>query len=180
MTLNTTLATFPETLFSLIRYYETHWIYPFSGQKPKHPQSIWYIEYINRQLSKLECAVMPTKRANKAKQWRNDNVEFVNINLNKAQKEHFRGWFMENEKELPNLLAIFMSAGYKISLKYDTEHECYISTATCFDSSMENYNKALSSRSADWFEAMALTLWKTDVLCEDGVWENSAREDNWG
>jgi hypothetical protein len=123
---------------------------------------------------------MPAKKQNKAQQWRNDSVEFVNIRLTVKQKETFKAWFLENESELPNLLAVFLTAGYKLSLKFDSEHNCYIASATCFDDSMENHNKCLSSRSQDWLEAMALNLYKTDVLSEDGVWESSAVGSDWG
>jgi hypothetical protein len=123
---------------------------------------------------------MPAKKANKAKQWQDNNVEFVNIRLNNKQKETFKSWFADNERELPNLLAVFLAAGYKMSLKYDADHECYIASATCFDDSMENHNKCLTSRSQDWLEAMALNLYKTDVLSEDGIWESSSTGSDWG
>lgn len=124
---------------------------------------------------------MPAK---KQQQQQNNNnnwkVDFVNINLSKAEKTQFKAWYAENQSELPRLLSVFIAAGYKTSIKWDNENECFIATATCIDESLENSGKALSSRSDDWVEALALNLFKTDVISDKGVWEASGKGNSWG
>lgn len=124
---------------------------------------------------------MPAKKQqnqNSAQQWA--KVEFVNINLSKAEKTQFKSWYSENQAALPELMTRFIAAGYKLSLKWDNENDCFIATSTCTDETMENGGKALSSRSDDWLEAIALNLFKTDVISEDGVWEHSGKGNSWG
>lgn len=118
------------------------------------------------------------QQQNSAPQWQ--KVEFVNINLSKAEKTQFKSWYSENQATLPELLTRFIAAGYKLSIKWDNENDCFIATSTCSDETMENGGKALSSRSDDWLEAIALNLFKTDVLSENGVWEASGKGNSWG
>lgn len=118
------------------------------------------------------------KPDNNGQNW--SKVDFVNINLSKVEKTQFKAWFSENQAELPRLLSVFMAAGYKTSLKWDNSNECFIATVVCEDDSLENSGKALSSRSDDWVEALALNLFKTDVISEKGVWEASGKGNSWG
>lgn len=124
---------------------------------------------------------MPAKK--QQQQQNNSNyrqIEFVNINLSKAEKTQFKSWFAEHQAEIPTLMTAFIAQGYKLSLKWDNENECFIATSTCTDEGMENSGKALSSRSDDWVEAIALNYFKTDILSEGGVWESSGRGNSWG
>lgn len=125
---------------------------------------------------------MPQKKqqntSNNGQNWR--KIEFVNINLSKAEKTQFKSWFSDNEAEIPRLAAAFIAQGYKTSMKWDNENECFIVTATCEDDTMPNGGKAMSSRSDNWVEAVALNIWKTDVLCDGGIWEGTAKGNSWG
>ena len=109
-----------------------------------------------------------------------NNITFVNVPLGNKDKAQFKSWFSDNERELPNLLATFIASGYKLSVKWDIDNQCYIATFTCDATGLTNHAKALSSRSNDWLEAIALGLWKTDVLCEDGRWPTEKQGFNWG
>lgn len=108
------------------------------------------------------------------------DIQFCNINLSTAEKKQFKSWFEEHRTEIHTYAAAMTSTGYKLSIKWDNEHACFIATITCTDEAMENGGKALSSRSDDWLEAIALNIFKTDVVAEDGVWENSQSGSSWG
>lgn len=123
---------------------------------------------------------MPAKKQQNSNGRSWDKIEFVNINLSKAEKTQFKSWFADNQAEIPRLASVFIGAGYKMSLKWDNSNECFIATATCDDESLSNYGKALSSRSDDWVEAIALNIFKTDVLSEEGVWEGNGKGNSWG
>lgn len=166
--------TFPEFIFAHTRY--ELWI---AGSDPYLKKTA--CDLFNSYMKSLSEVVMPAKKQqqqNSRPQW--DKIEFVNINLSKAEKTQFKAWFSENQPELPRLLSVFISAGYKTSLKWDNENACFIATATCTDEGLENSGKALSSRSDDWIEALALNLFKTDVLSENGIWEASGKGNSWG
>lgn len=166
--------TYPEFIFSHVKY--ELWI---SGHDPYLKKVS--CDLFNSYMTKLSEVAMPAK---KQQQLQNSNgyqkIEFVNINLSKAEKTQFKSWFSEHEVEIPRLVTVFVAAGYKLSLKWDNENDCFIATSTCNDETMENGGKALSSRSDNWVEAIALNIFKTDVLSENGIWESSGKGNSWG
>lgn len=123
---------------------------------------------------------MPTKnqKPNNNNNWK--QVTFCNINLSVAERKQFKSWYEENQTAIPELSAAFTSQGYKLSIKWDNGNDCFIATVTCENDHSENNGKALSSRSGDWMEAIALNLFKTEVLCENGVWPAESRGNSWG
>lgn len=149
-----------------------------------HPDQ-WYmpnnhgINFLNQAMERLGEAIMPAKKRQDKKPQYNQ-VEFVNVSLTKKDKETFKTWYDARIAELPDMVAKFISEGYKISFRWDSDNECYICSATCIDESMENHNKCLTSRSDQWLEALALNLFKTDTLCKDGIWESTETGYNWG
>jgi hypothetical protein len=171
---NIAYLTYPEFIFAHFKY--ELWV---SGHDPYQKKTA--CDLFNSYMQKLSEVVMPAKKQQQQSNGNNwQKIEFVNINLSKAEKTQFKSWFTENEAELPRLLSVFIAAGYKTSLKWDNENDCFIATATCVDESLENSGKALSSRSDNWLEALALNYFKTDVLSEKGVWESSGRGNSWG
>ncbi|GJQ33883.1 MAG: hypothetical protein HBSAPP04_27220 [Ignavibacteriaceae bacterium] len=172
---NIAYLTYPEFILAHVKY--EMWV---AGYDPYLKKTA--CDMFNSYMHKLSEVVMPQK-----KQQNNDNnrqnwtkVEFVNINLSKSEKTQFKSWYADNQAELPMLLTAFLSAGYKTSMKYDFENSCFIVTAICEDDGLPNHGKALTSRSDDWLEALALNLFKTDVLSPDGVWETSGKGNSWG
>lgn len=171
---------YPMFLIANLRFWEHRYIFPW-GEYEEKPFHGWYfLDMLETAIERLECAIMTKKQVQQRRNFDNSKIEFVNINLSKKERDQFKAWYTELETEIPRLIAVFMSQGYKIGIRYDTENECYICSATCFDDSMENHGKCLTSRSADWLEAMALNLFKTDVMSPDGIWESTTSGSNWG
>lgn len=167
--------TFPEFIFAHFRYQV--WI---ANKQPYEMKEA--CDLFNRYQEQLRGCIMSAKK--QAQQQSNNrfnsNIQFCNINLSAAEKKQFKSWFNEHQSEIPTYAAAMTAQGYKLSIKWDNEHECFIATITCTDESMTNGGKALSSRSSDWLEAIALNIFKTDVIAEDGVWESSQSGNNWG
>lgn len=171
---NIAYLTYPEFIFAHFKYEVL-----VAGHDPYLKKTA--CDLFNSYMHKLSEVVMPQNKKqqqNSQQQWQ--KVEFVNINLSKSEKTQFKAWYSENQAELPRLLTAFIAAGYKLSIKWDNENACFIATSTCIDESLNNSGKALSSRSDDWLEAIALNLFKTDVLSEDGTWESSGKGNSWG
>lgn len=171
---NIAYLTYPEFIFAHVKY--ELWV---AGKSPFERQ--FACELFNSYSYRLSEVTMPAKKAQQIKQQPEyQKIEFVNINLSAQEKQHFKSWYHEHESEIPSLATAFIAQGYKLSLKYDGENECFIATSTCQDETMPNGGKALSSRSDDWIEALALNIYKTDVVSEDGTWESSGRSNSWG
>lgn len=175
-----TSMTYPEFLIHNLRYWEHHKVFPYDKYHVEPSRSKFFLDMLETALHRLECAMSPAKKAKANKQTDYANIEFVNINLTVKQKDTFKSWYAEVETELPNLLAAFIGAGYKTAIRFDNENECFIVSSTCIDESMENGGKCLTSRSDDWLEALALNLYKTDTISENGIWESSSNGKNWG
>lgn len=171
----TTYLTYPEFIFAHIKY--ELWV---AGIHPYERKTA--CDLFNSYMCSLSEVIMPQGKAQKIDNGRQNwtKTEFVNINLSKSEKTQFKSWFSDNQAELPRLLAVFITQGYKVSLKWDEGNGCFIATVICEDTSMENGGKALSSRSDDWVEALALNLFKTDVISDKGIWSASGAGNNWG
>jgi len=166
--------TFPEFIFTHFRY-ELY----CAGIEPYQRKVA--CDMFNSYQHKLEESIMPQKKQNNGNNGQSWNkVEFVNINLSNGEKKQFKSWFEENHTAIPELAAAMTGQGYKLSIKWDNGNSCFIATVTCDDESLDNNGKALSSRSNDWMEAIALNIFKTDVVCEDGKWGEGTRGNSWG
>lgn len=107
-------------------------------------------------------------------------VEFINYRLTTAEKADFKKWFSSNQETLFDVVIKTIVSGYKISTSFSTEMDCFVSSITCQDESSPNYNRCMTSRSNDYWEAQALTIYKHLVLSDNGVWEFDTEQQNWG
>lgn len=106
--------------------------------------------------------------------------EFARVTLDDKAKAAFKKAYAENAAEMLGELGSYAVAGYKFSLAWDDNGQCFIASMTCREPSDPNFNYVLSSRSSDAFEALALNIYKTRNYCADGVWTDGTEESNWG
>jgi hypothetical protein len=109
-----------------------------------------------------------------------DDITFVVMRLGEAEKKQFKSWFSAKENAWFTRLSEIVQDGYKLSLSYWFDGACYIGTLTCKEPKDPNHNRAMSSRSDDPAEALALCVFKHDHLCNDNIWEAEANDQNWG
>lgn len=147
-----------------------------SGNKSKA------VQQVNARLAIMELFVMPQKYQKKSGKNDNWSVDFVAIPLLADQKDSFIAWAEEASGDVETWVAQLIGTGYKISLTLDSVNNCVICTATCREERSPNNGLAMSSRSADWLEALLLTVYKTLVLYPEksGGWPKNTRNDSWG
>jgi hypothetical protein len=139
-----------------------------------------HINHINRIILTQEAFIMPRSSASSGTKRDWGNTQFVNYRLNAQEKVKFRTYMEQSTDELSLILATFISAGHKVSLTWDDENKCYIASATCKNPKSANLDCCLSSRAPDWFEALMLNPFKSDVLMGGNAWKAESGEDNFG
>lgn len=107
-------------------------------------------------------------------------VTFVALSIPPDRREECKTWCMDNAEEIPTLMLTYTTDGYKFSLKWDDENNCFIASFTGAVEGHPNYQKCLSSRAGDWIEAILLSMWKTEFLCVKGVWDTEVSSFTWG
>ena len=121
---------------------------------------------------------MAGKKGGNQSNW--NKIEFINVTLTEPQKKEFKTWAKENSPSLADDLGQVMVDDYRVSLVWDDNNQCFIATFTGKVEQTTNADKALSSRSDDWYEAMALTLYKHKVLFSGKAWTGDSTKNNWG
>lgn len=108
------------------------------------------------------------------------DVTFVNVRLSKKDADQFSTYFSRDIRETGEDLTVFISKGHKIGLSWDDKGACFVASATCRDERSPNYNRCITSRSDDWYEAMIMNVYKHDVLFQGGTWVSDDAGGSWG
>jgi len=108
---------------------------------------------------------------------------FINIKLSELQKTEFKLWYEKTPDEASLVLSEFLNQGGKLSVTFDREHDSYIVTYTgaLMGNSPDRF--AVSSRSSDLSEALAIMAWKHGFLAEGdyGNWRPFGNTmEHWG
>jgi len=134
--------------------------------------SAWYLRRINRFFYNLEMTVMATKAKPGRKSVGLPDITFVSYRLNAQEKKDFSKWLESEEVKSGLPFVEFVQSGMKCSISWDNSNDCYIASATCKDEGSANHNLCLTSRANDWYEAAMMNVYKTHVLCQDGLWSD--------
>lgn len=102
-----------------------------------------------------------------------EDFKFVSIKVYQADKDRFEQWRKEEGEDTDILLSRMAVDGYKMSVSWDDGNSSFICSHTCLNPRDENYCLVLTSRSDDFFEAIALNVFKHFVLCVDCLWHMS-------
>jgi hypothetical protein len=121
---------------------------------------------------------MANKKSSAQSNW--NKIEFINVTLTEPQKKEFKVWAKEQSPTIADELGQVMVDEYRLSLVWDDNNQCFIATFTGKQDQSTNADKALSSRSDDWYEALALTLYKHKVLFNGKTWNGESTKNNWG
>lgn len=118
------------------------------------------------------------KQNKQAASW--NKIEFITRSMDETEAASFKQWVKSVDKEASTMIQDAMLDDYKLSVTWDDNNECFIATLTGKQEQRSNADKALSSRSDDWYEAIMLTLYKHHVLFNGGKWSGSSQKNNWG
>lgn len=149
-------------------------------RKNKQIEGVFPSAIIHWLMWELEAEVHKMAGKDRTKVFDFSKIEFINRNLKEEEAKAFETWAKSENERLPDILGQIMVDDYKVSCNWDDRNQCYIATFTGKDTQRINDNKALSSRSDDWFEALAMNAYKHLVLFKGGKWEGETTKNNWG
>lgn len=151
--------------------------FPDEGNKEFVRSDLWRL---NRHIKHMEqwLEMAPTKKP--TKQHFGNEITFVTIRLDKEQAAAFGVWQNTKSVDFELELADFMSKGWKTSITWDGNNDCYIVSSTCKDDRNVNLNTCVTSRSTSWYEAMLLNVYKVVILYKNGKLPTETTENNWG
>lgn len=121
---------------------------------------------------------MANKKSSAQSNW--STIEFINQSLSEPQRKDFKSWYATEGERVPDLIGQAMVDDYRLSCSWDDNNQCFIATLTGKQDQRFNASKALSARSDDWLEAMALALYKHLVIFKGGQWSGETTRNNWG
>jgi hypothetical protein len=141
------------------------------------PQPVFLVNCALRNIQ-IGAYAMAGKKSPSNERW-NAN-EFVNIRLKDEEKVEFKSWCSAEGERINDMIGQACVDDYKFSLTWDDKNQCFIATMIGKEDQRHNAFKSLSSRSDDWFEAIALTVFKHVVLMRQGAWKGDTEKNNWG
>jgi hypothetical protein len=120
----------------------------------------------------------------KAKAQRNNNgfgdIKFAAIKLETEGKDEFANWYKSTDNAKPEDIGELLVMGWKCSVTWDGNNDCFIASYTQRDEDDRNYNVCVTSRSDDITEALFLGVFKIAVMFADKKIPTEQVKDNWG
>lgn len=110
----------------------------------------------------------------------NWGVKFCSIELDTPSKEKMKKWASENYKDLETYGDAMIRSGWKTSLSWSDDNDCFIAASTQQDEDDENHKVCVTSRSNNMFEALILNYYKIFVLYKNSALPTERKNDNWG
>lgn len=108
------------------------------------------------------------------------DFSFVEMRLDKSARAEFQAYVAASSNELWDDLRGMLQSGYKLSVTYQSNNDCFLASLTCKGDGDPNEGLVLTSRSDDMIDAVLLGVYKTTVLCKDNTWPRDRQADNWG
>jgi hypothetical protein len=131
-------------------------------------------------LSKYQEDIMPTKFLKKPSVSKDMPFVFCEVAMTESDAKNFEVWNAENSKDMFPRMEECALNGYKLSLVWDMQNECYIATYSCQDDASPNYRSSVSSRSDDAIEAICLLHYKVYIKLDGLNWRERPTRTNWG
>lgn len=97
-------------------------------------------------------------------------LNFVDWRLDAEEKKAFNAYYDKQGTELLSEANTLLQSNYKMTISYDENNNSFLCTLVPKDEKDPNKGWALTSRAADPFKAIAISLWKHFHLCDDGEW----------
>jgi len=108
------------------------------------------------------------------------DFKFCSVTLTADDKDNYEAWAEKNGQNLLEILANCSVEGWKTSVTWDSENECFIGSLTCRSEGHKNENVVVVSRSDNLLEALALTLYKITDLYKGKKLPTDKLKNNWG
>lgn len=109
-----------------------------------------------------------------------DSVYFAEVRLSKDDKADFEAWTDEVESDLDELVSVACREGYRFTVKYDYNNNCFSCSTTQQDTKHKNAKTVLISRGGDAIEPIFMNLYKIYRLFPNDPLPLDAGWDTWG
>lgn len=106
--------------------------------------------------------------------------QFADVNLTREQREEFVAWYAAIADDAILMITEVLLEGYKLTVRYDSENQTWITTLSGQEEMRINARTSLSARHSDIETALCLVVYKHTVICGRGPWEVQSSEDDWG
>lgn len=138
-------------------------------------KTVWFYHHLSPYNIAEERCVMPKKQQT----WQ--QVVFFNAPMDKSDKKKFEEWTKLPQNEFHERVGNEVVLGWKVSISWDDDNECYIGAMTQRNEGHINYNTCITSRSDVMWEAIALCAYKIDKYNANTVKvSGEAAKNNWG
>lgn len=102
---------------------------------------------------------------------RNDQMpEMVQFKLNMDELNQFDQWLQQKGFNFDVRVTNHLIEDHKLGISWDGYNDCFIASSTAKGEKNKNTGSCLLSRSTDWREAVALNLFKQEVVYANGIW----------
>lgn len=108
------------------------------------------------------------------------NFKFASVTLTSDDKASYETWAAKIGTNLLSEVAELVSEGWKTSITWDNDNDCFIASLTCRAEKHKNENVVVVSRSDDMLEALALGIYKITVLFKGKALPTEKIKQNWG
>jgi len=104
----------------------------------------------------------------------NSDVQWIDIQLDEAQKKKMRTWF-DTECEKFDVMHALTGLNYKITISWDARNQCFACFLIPLGEKHPNAGCILTSRSNDWVKAVYSAYYRSEIL-KKGHWWVGPRE----
>lgn len=94
---------------------------------------------------------------------------YINVRVDASERADFDGWQVAEQANISRMLEDAAIEGLKLSVSYDAANSAYVASFTGAGCLADDARYVLSARSGDFWEAVALLLYKHHVLLR-GDW----------
>lgn len=94
-------------------------------------------------------------------------TKFASVRLSSDELAKFDTWYEKSFPDFWELLTVHLSAGWKLSVTWDKENDCFIASSTNHAEKSVNYRTCVTSRDNEWFGAVMMNVFKCHVLYDD-------------
>jgi hypothetical protein len=122
----------------------------------------------------------PAKRQQYAS--RDGMPEMIQFRLTDEELLQFDAWIKQKDFKFDEAVEEALLSDHKVGVSWDATNNCFIATFTAKGDRHPNAGKCLMSRAMDWREAVAINMFKCEVVfaSDKGRWSNRHSEEQRG
>lgn len=108
------------------------------------------------------------------------SMEFVDYKLTPEEKQEALALLHNDKVDILETVNELMLGGYRFTFTFDSKNDCVIVSLMGKELGHINYNKCMTSRHQDVIHALAIAVYKQQVVFADQPWSMNAAEDTYG